>query len=150
MNLRNMHSPRLLNHQVVHVGFESLLSYARASNEGAKNSLSHDAMRLLMRVDSGPILGPFLAGGEFFLSQNFVGVQVGGNAVTMGKKKASSNVQTSKAAAKAAKKAKAAQKTERKEKRKLGKGKDELDDDQDLEAILENVSKRSPLLHHLV
>ena len=36
MNLRNMHSPRLLNHQVVHVGFESLLSYARASNEGAK------------------------------------------------------------------------------------------------------------------
>lgn len=58
----------------------------------------------------------------------------------MGKKKPSSNVQTSKAAAKAAKKAKATQKTERKEKRKLGKAKDEFDDDQDLEAILENVS----------
>ncbi len=79
------------------------------------------------------------------------GVQVGGNAVTMGKKKSSSNAQTSKAAAKAAKKAKAAQKTDRKEKRKLGKGKDEFDDDQDLEAILENVSEAftaftSPLL----
>ena len=78
------------------------------------------------------------------------GVQVGGNAVTMGKKKALSNTQTSKAAAKAAKKAKAAQKTERKEKRKSGKGKDEFDDDQDLEAILENVSDYLPLLHHLV
>jgi hypothetical protein len=69
----------------------------------------------------------------------------------MGKKKSLSNVQTSKAAAKAAKKAKATQKTERKEKRKLGKAKDEFDDDQDLEAILENVSEAltaftSPLL----
>lgn len=78
------------------------------------------------------------------------GVQVSGNTITMGKKKASSNAQT-KAAAKAAKKAKATQKTERKEKRKLGKAKDELDDDQDLEAILENVSEaltafKSPLL----
>jgi hypothetical protein len=77
--------------------------------------------------------------------------QVGGNAITMGKKKSLSNVQTSKAAARAAKKAKATQKTERKEKRKLGKAKDELDDDQDLEAILENVSEAltaftSPLL----
>jgi len=76
------------------------------------------------------------------------GVQVGGNAITMGKKK---SLQTSKAATKAAKKAKATQKTERKEKRKLGKAKDELDDDQDLEAILENVSEAltaftSPLL----
>ena len=69
---------------------------------------------------------------------------------TMGKKKTLSNTQTSKAAAKAAKKAKAAQKTERKEKRKSGKGKDEFDDDQDLEAILENVSDYSPLLRHLV
>ena len=56
----------------------------------------------------------------------------------MGKKK-SSNAQTSKAATKAAKKAKAAQKTERREKKKLGKAKDEFEDDQDLEAILENV-----------
>ncbi|KAH9960561.1 hypothetical protein BGW80DRAFT_1362810 [Lactifluus volemus] len=52
-----------------------------------------------------------------------------------------SNAPVSKAAAKAAKKAKAAQKTERKEKKKLGKGKDELDDDQDLEAILENIRR---------
>jgi arsenate reductase-like glutaredoxin family protein len=87
---------------------------------------------------------------NFFPTKALLVVQVGGNAVTMGKKKASSNVQVSKAAAKAAKKAKAAQKTERKEKRKLGKGKDEFDDDQDLEAILENVSECSPLLHHLV
>lgn len=79
------------------------------------------------------------------------GFQVGGNAITMGKKKSSSIAQTSKAAAKAAKKARATQKTERKEKRKLGKAKDEFDDDQDLEAILENVSETltafaSPLL----
>jgi len=69
----------------------------------------------------------------------------------MGKKKSAANTQTSKAAAKAAKKAKATQKIERKEKRKLGKAKDEFDDDQDLEAILENVSEAltaftSPLL----
>jgi len=62
----------------------------------------------------------------------------------MGKKK-SSNAQTPKVAAKAAKKAKAAQKTERKEKKKSGKAKDEFDDDQDLEAILENVSEHSAL-----
>lgn len=95
---------------------------------------------------SGPLTGPlfyrrfsldFLA---LICSLSLGGVQVGGNAITMGKKKSSSNAQTSKAAAKAAKKAKATQKTERKEKRKLGKAKDELDDDQDLEAILENVS----------
>ena len=94
---------------------------------------------------------PFIAG-DFLLTAVFslCGVQVGGNAVTMGKKKALSNTQTSKVAAKAAKKAKAAQKTERKEKRKSGKGKDEFDDDQDLEAILENVSDYSPLLHLLV
>lgn len=61
--------------------------------------------------------------------------------LTMGKKKALPNAQTTKAAARAAKKAKAAQKTERKEKRKIGKAKDEFDDDQDLEAILENVSE---------
>jgi arsenate reductase-like glutaredoxin family protein len=84
-------------------------------------------------------------------SSSLGGVQVSGNAITMGKKKSSSNAQTSKAAAKAAKKAKATQKTERKEKRKLGKAKDEFDDDQDLEAILENVSEAltaftSPLL----
>jgi hypothetical protein len=60
----------------------------------------------------------------------------------MGKKKLSI-AQTSKAAAKAAKKAKAAQKIERKEKKKLGKVKDEFEDDQDLEAILENVSEHS-------
>jgi hypothetical protein len=60
----------------------------------------------------------------------------------MGKKKLSI-AQTSKAAAKAAKKAKAAQKIERKEKKKLGKAKDEFEDDQDLEAILENVSEHS-------
>jgi hypothetical protein len=58
----------------------------------------------------------------------------------MGKKK-SSNAQTSKAAAKSAKKAKAARKTERKEKKKQGNAKDEFEDDQDLEAILENVSE---------
>jgi arsenate reductase-like glutaredoxin family protein len=58
----------------------------------------------------------------------------------MGKKKLS-NAQTSKAAAKSAKKAKAARKTERKEKKRLGKAKDEFEDDQDLEAILENVSE---------
>lgn len=60
----------------------------------------------------------------------------------MGKKKSSIS-QTSKVAAKAAKKAKAAQKTERKEKKKSGKAKDEFDDDQDLEAILENVLEHS-------
>jgi hypothetical protein len=60
--------------------------------------------------------------------------------IFMGKKKAT-NAQTSKMAAKAAKKAKAAQKIERKEKKKTGKAKDEFDDDQDLEAILENVSE---------
>ena len=59
----------------------------------------------------------------------------------MGKKKL--NAQATKAAAKAAKKARATQKTERKEKKKQGKTKDEFDDDQDLEAILENVSKQS-------
>jgi hypothetical protein len=59
----------------------------------------------------------------------------------MGKKK--SNAQTTKAAAKAAKNARATQKTERKEKKKQGKTKDEFEDDQDLEAILENVSKHS-------
>jgi hypothetical protein len=59
----------------------------------------------------------------------------------MGKKK-SSNAQTPKAL-KAAKKAKAAQKTERKEKKKIGKAKDEFEDDQDLEAILENVLEHS-------
>lgn len=68
--------------------------------------------------------------------------QVIGNTILMGKKK-SSNTQVSRAASKAAKKAKAAQKTERKEKKKSGKAKDEFDDDQDLEAILENVSKHS-------
>lgn len=57
----------------------------------------------------------------------------------MGKKK--SNAQTTKAAAKAAKKVRAVQKIERKEKKKQGKTKDEFDDDQDLEAILENVSE---------
>ena len=46
-----------------------------------------------------------------------------------------------KAAAKAAKKAKAAAKVERKEKKKVGKGHDEEDDGEDLEAILENVSR---------
>ena len=47
---------------------------------------------------------------------------------------------STKAAAKAEKKQKAAQKTERKEKKKAGKNKDEFaDDDQDLEAILEQV-----------
>ncbi|KAN0118364.1 galactose oxidase [Russula decolorans] len=65
----------------------------------------------------------------------------------MGKKKSSSNVQTSKAAAKSAKKAKATQKTERKEKRKLGKAKDEFDDDQDLEAILENIRREWEASH---
>jgi ribosomal protein L12E/L44/L45/RPP1/RPP2 len=65
--------------------------------------------------------------------------QLIGNAILMGKKKASS-AQASKAAAKAAKKAKAAQKIERKEKKKSGKAKDEFEDDQDLEAILENVT----------
>ena len=65
----------------------------------------------------------------------------------MGKKK-SSNPQTSKASAKAAKKAKAAQKTERKEKKKSGKAKDEFEDDQDLEAILENVSDHSTFAWH--
>jgi hypothetical protein len=68
--------------------------------------------------------------------------QVIGNTILMGKKK-SSNTQVSKVASKAAKKAKAAQKIERKEKKKSGKAKDEFDDDQDLEAILENVSKHS-------
>ncbi|KAI0294029.1 hypothetical protein B0F90DRAFT_1759473, partial [Multifurca ochricompacta] len=58
----------------------------------------------------------------------------------MGKKKVL-NAQTSKAVAKAAKKVRAVQKTERKEKKKLGKGKDELNDDQDLEAILENIRR---------
>jgi hypothetical protein len=106
---------------------------------------------------SGPLSGPFVTGdfhsifSPSFCSLSLGGVQVGDNAITMGKKKSSSNVQTSKAAAKAAKKAKATQKTERREKKKLGKAKDELDDDQDLEAILENVSEAltaftSPLL----
>jgi arsenate reductase-like glutaredoxin family protein len=86
-----------------------------------------------------------------FCSLSLGGFQVCGNDITMGKKKSSSNAQTSKAAAKAAKKARTTQKTERKEKRKLGKAKDEFDDDQDLEAILENVSEAltaftSPLL----
>jgi hypothetical protein len=66
------------------------------------------------------------------------GSSVGGDIFLMGKKKIS-NAQTSKTTAKAAKKAKAAQKTERKEKKKSGKAKDEFDDDQDLEGILENV-----------
>jgi hypothetical protein len=106
---------------------------------------------------SGPLTGPFVTGdfrsifSPSFCSLSLGGVQVGGNAITMGKKKSSSNAQTSKAAAKAAKKTKATQKTERKEKRKIGKAKDEFDDDQDLEAILENVSEAltaftSPLL----
>jgi hypothetical protein len=34
--------------------------------------------------------------------------------------------------------------------RQGGKWKDEFNDDQDLEAILENVSDYLPLLHHLV
>ena len=45
-----------------------------------------------------------------------------------------------KAAAKAAKKAKAAQKVERKEAKKVGKSKKDAADEEDLEAILENVS----------
>ncbi|KAI9462684.1 galactose oxidase [Russula earlei] len=64
----------------------------------------------------------------------------------MGKKK-SSNTQTSKVAAKIAKKSKAAQKTERKEKKKTGKAKDEFDDDQDLEAILENIRREWEAAH---
>ncbi|KAH9980749.1 hypothetical protein BJV74DRAFT_887573 [Russula compacta] len=64
----------------------------------------------------------------------------------MGKKKTSIS-QTSKVAAKAAKKAKAAQKTERKEKKKSGKAKDEFDDDQDLEAILENIRREWEAAH---
>ncbi|KAI0287379.1 hypothetical protein BC826DRAFT_1093375 [Russula brevipes] len=64
----------------------------------------------------------------------------------MGKKKISS-AQTSKTAAKAAKKAKAAQKIERKEKKKSGKAKDEFDDDQDLEGILENIRREWEAAH---
>ena len=60
---------------------------------------------------------------------------------TMAKKKAAGGVAVNKAAAKAAKKAKAAAKVERKEKKKVGKGRDEEDDGEDLEAILENVSR---------
>ncbi|KAI0246941.1 hypothetical protein BJV78DRAFT_1250109 [Lactifluus subvellereus] len=67
----------------------------------------------------------------------------------MGKKKPS-NAQTSKVAAKAAKKAKTAQKTERKEKKKSGKGKDEFDDDQDLEAILENIRREWEEAHAVI
>ena len=99
-------------------------------------------------VNSGPVTGilPWLADFPSLRTSNPPGpqhrFQVISSAIPMGKKKLS-NAQTSKAAAKAAKKAKAAQKTERKEKKKSGKAKDEFDDDQDLEAILENVSKHS-------
>ena len=55
----------------------------------------------------------------------------------MGKKKAANQ---SKAAAKQAKKAKAAQKIERREIKKVSKNKQEYDDDDDLEGILEKVS----------
>ena len=54
----------------------------------------------------------------------------------MAKKKVS---ETGKSAAKAAKKAKAAAKNERKETRKIGKQKNDVVDEEDLEAILENV-----------
>jgi hypothetical protein len=103
------------------------------------------ALKLTDHVSFRPAYRPVRYRRLFLVSRRrfsrLSGVQVGGNAITMGKKKSSSNAQTSKTAAKAAKKAKAAQKVERKEKRKLGKGKDEFDDDQDLEAILENVSE---------
>jgi len=96
-------------------------------------------------VNSGPV--PGLYGWRIFRAlqiplDHSTDFQVIGSAIPMGKKKLS-NAQTSKAAAKAVKKAKAAQKTERKEKKKSGKAKDEFDEDQDLEAILENVSNHS-------
>jgi hypothetical protein len=123
---------------------------ARAIVKSAKRSVRRrEANLAALRSACRPVRLPhldFLA--LIFCSWSLGGVQVGGNAITMGKKK---SLQTSKAATKAAKKSKATQKTERKEKRKLGKAKDELDDDQDLEAILENVSEAltaftSPLL----
>src|SRR6266436_1182136 len=110
---------------------------------GQKN---HSNLRRVTECLSGPLYRPdrcrrFSRPRFLICSLSLGGVQVGDNAIAMGKKKSSSNVQTSKAVTKAAKKARAAQKTERKEKRKLGKAKDEFDDDQDLEAILENVSE---------
>jgi len=85
--------------------------------------------------------GPSWQGFPGVLLQELSSFAVAAGLIFMGKK--NSNVQTTKAAAKAAKKARAAQKTERKEKKKQGKAKDEFDDDQDLEAILENVSEHS-------